>query len=64
MRHLVLLPNQLQSDFFYLLIVQFDWFLHQLDISKAFLHGYFKDDVYMVNQLDSFIPLYLNVCAN
>ncbi|KAM1152961.1 hypothetical protein ACFX19_036116 [Malus domestica] len=29
------------------LAVQFNWFLNQLDISNAFLHGDLKEDVYM-----------------
>ncbi|KAM1044365.1 hypothetical protein ACFX2A_036318 [Malus domestica] len=33
------------------LAVQFNWFLNQLDISNAFLHGDLKEDVYMQQPL-------------
>ncbi|CAN6726784.1 unnamed protein product [Malus baccata var. baccata] len=30
------------------IVVSYDWFVHQLDVSNVFLHGTLKDDVYMV----------------
>ena len=36
------------------LVAQFNWPLRQLDISNAFLHGFLKEDVHMV-QLPSFV---------
>lgn len=30
------------------LAVHFDWPLHQLDITNAFLHGILREDIYMV----------------
>ena len=30
------------------LAVSYDWFVHQLDVSNDFLHGTFKEDVYMI----------------
>ncbi|KAM1287467.1 hypothetical protein ACFX2J_001389 [Malus domestica] len=41
------------------LAVQYDWFLHQLDISNAFLHGDLKEDVFMTQPpgfIDSNLP--------
>ena len=29
------------------LAVQSNWFLHQLDVSNAFLHGFLKENIYM-----------------
>ena len=41
------------------LAVQFDWPLRQLDVSSAFLHGFLKEEVHMVQPLgyvDPFKP--------
>ena len=41
------------------LAVQFNWLLKQLDVRNAFLHGYLREEVYIIQPsgyMDSLIP--------